>query len=449
MTAQTWVNSIIDDTLINNHVLLTADINNDGFEDVIIQTVFDMIYFPNNGDGTFNINQPLFDYRSTQGNSGIVTADFNNDNLVDFIGVERLLINGNLEGKLIFYKQTASGFEKIIIADNEPLMIMEIQTADMDNDNDMDLVVNYTGNEIWLYRNEGLGTFEAPILLANTAEYYGFDINDFNNDGFSDIYLLHANNLIGQNTIVLNDAMGGFLEEEILEEIDVVLYSDEFVVSSGDFNTDGFNDVVLASGADRITIQMNNGNGLSFTETQTLSEMFKVTELLTTDIDLDGDIDIITVFRGYGKIIWFENDGNGTFLPANPIFHDPSLNGLKFLSLADIDNDNVLDIVWADIFSPIAYLKTPEFLSIDDNTDNTNFKIYPNPVSSYLTINSPFDILDVTIYDMTGKEVLSIKRNNISQIDLSNLKKGVYNIKFNTDNKSYNKLINQLRKFFK
>lgn len=438
--AQTWENNIIDNSVTNNHIVLTTDINNDGFEDVILHTFNNLIYYPNNGDGTFNAPQLLFEYISNVG--GIVTGDFNNDNFIDFIGRERFFNGVDLERKLIFYKQTASGFEKIIIEEDQPFL-HNIKTADIDNDNDMDLIVINNISEINLYRNNGDGSFEIPITLANTSEYYGFDINDFNNDGFLDVYTLHANNTNGENTIVLNDTNGGFLEEEILEELNIDGFGgDEFIVGSGDFNNDGFTDVVLYTGGGNsiIKIHMNNGNGLSFTQTQELSSDIGITKILSTDIDLDGDIDIITNYSNLGQIVWFENDGSGTFLPPNIIFSNSSLTSLSHLALADINNDNVLDIILANIFSPLSYLKTSDVLSIND-TDIVKLKIYPNPVGSNLKFDSPFNVLQVTIFDITGKKMLKIKSKNILQINLSNLEKGVYNVILDTKNKSFHRLI--------
>lgn len=62
---------------------------------------------------------------------------------------------------------------------------------------------------------------------------------------------------------------------------------------------------------------------------------------------------------------------------------------------------------------------------------NTNFKyekaiLYPNPTSGFLNIGNT-DLEKIAVYDFSGKLVLAFSPN--SQIDLSNLSKGLYVIK--------------------
>jgi hypothetical protein len=58
-------------------------------------------------------------------------------------------------------------------------------------------------------------------------------------------------------------------------------------------------------------------------------------------------------------------------------------------------------------------------------SNESNFKIYPNPVDDVLNIKSTNDI-NSTIYDITGKKVLE---SNSKNINLEKLTKGIYIIK--------------------
>lgn len=75
-------------------------------------------------------------------------------------------------------------------------------------------------------------------------------------------------------------------------------------------------------------------------------------------------------------------------------------------------------------------------LSIDDLT-NANISIYPNPSNGIFTIQSA-DIVNITIFDVSGKIVY--KNNNITQtnVDLSKNQKGIYFIEFKNNNISIN-----------
>lgn len=72
-------------------------------------------------------------------------------------------------------------------------------------------------------------------------------------------------------------------------------------------------------------------------------------------------------------------------------------------------------------------------LSIADLEDISNIKIFPNPVSDFLNISFNEKIINATIYDIEGREILSFKSDNITLIDLKNLTDGIYYINLKTD----------------
>jgi len=78
--------------------------------------------------------------------------------------------------------------------------------------------------------------------------------------------------------------------------------------------------------------------------------------------------------------------------------------------------------------------KTTTLDVINESRAVTNFSVYPNPVGLYFYIESKENILikTVSIFDITGKQVKNISINNIkAKIDVSDLDKGIYLIKFN------------------
>lgn len=58
-------------------------------------------------------------------------------------------------------------------------------------------------------------------------------------------------------------------------------------------------------------------------------------------------------------------------------------------------------------------------------------KVYPNPVSNSLNIETDGKVYDIILYDILGKEVLRTKKTN--DIDVSNLNNGVYILKLITE----------------
>ncbi len=84
--------------------------------------------------------------------------------------------------------------------------------------------------------------------------------------------------------------------------------------------------------------------------------------------------------------------------------------------------------------------------SVTDETDELQYKLFPNPTSDYIEITQPFDVYIVQIYDILGVEVLStpsaahppLREGNL-RIDVSALAPGMYFIRIG----------NQIQKFIK
>ena len=76
---------------------------------------------------------------------------------------------------------------------------------------------------------------------------------------------------------------------------------------------------------------------------------------------------------------------------------------------------------------------TADIISSNTNIDFTNtMKVYPNPVTNHLTIESTSEIESLEIYDTNGRKILGQKSNDNS-IDVSHLSAGSYIIRCITD----------------
>ena len=70
-------------------------------------------------------------------------------------------------------------------------------------------------------------------------------------------------------------------------------------------------------------------------------------------------------------------------------------------------------------------------MGITTVSNKVEFSIYPNPSFNFININSDQNIIDIKVFDITGKLVKQINNNNI--IDVSNLRTGVYLLSIKTD----------------
>lgn len=62
-------------------------------------------------------------------------------------------------------------------------------------------------------------------------------------------------------------------------------------------------------------------------------------------------------------------------------------------------------------------------LAIEDNPLNNKIKVYPNPTSDYINIETASEIKNVAVYNMIGQLVLNTVSN---KVDISNLSKGTF-----------------------
>ncbi|MFP8893243.1 T9SS type A sorting domain-containing protein [Chryseobacterium sp. EZn1] len=69
--------------------------------------------------------------------------------------------------------------------------------------------------------------------------------------------------------------------------------------------------------------------------------------------------------------------------------------------------------------------------------EKQDIKIYPNPVSDYAYVEIGFDFkeADILLYDMSGRQLQSLKtKNNVTKINTQNLVQGAYLVTIKTDN---------------
>jgi uncharacterized repeat protein (TIGR01451 family) len=140
----------------------------------------------------------------------------------------------------------------------------------------------------------------------------------------------------------LNNGSGSFGTEQIISNNAAGAAS----VYATDLDNDGDNDVVSASATDsKIAWYENNGSG-SFSAEQILStNAFSTTSVYATDLDGDNDKDIVATAPGVDKIVWYENNGSGNFA-AEQVISATAISPSSVYA-TDLDGDGDNDVLWA------------------------------------------------------------------------------------------------------
>lgn len=193
------------------HGAAFADFDNDGFVDLVITNFFPTRFhqlYKNNGDNTFALitNTPV----STVSERAMapILADYDHDGFVDIF-----IPNGNDRPNSLFRNLGGFQFEKITTGEivNDAFNSVGAAWGDYNNDGYPDLyVVNASGQNNNLYRNNGDGTFTSvrDILIVNERGHnHSAAWLDLDNNGHLDLFVTNDQ---GSNALYLNDGKGNF-----------------------------------------------------------------------------------------------------------------------------------------------------------------------------------------------------------------------------------------------
>ena len=277
-----------------------ADVDNDNDQDVIFTGSLDSVnsickLYLNDGNGNFYLNNttPFIPVHS----GSVAFSDVDNDNDQD------VLISGikgvspfNFETKL--YLNDGSGNFSLVngtsfVGGNSGT----ISFADIDNDNDMDVLLTGANNgyQANLYVNDGNGNFSLMSGTSFDGVWIGSAaFSDVNNDNYLDVLITGINNSNERIAkLYSNDGNGGF-NLVTGDPFEGVYFG---AVSFSDVNGDNKEDVLITGKNEQnvltANIYINNGNNIFSLET---GLPFSGTEqgwASFLDVDSDGKDDVI------------------------------------------------------------------------------------------------------------------------------------------------------------
>ncbi len=413
--------NLIDTNSINITSIITADINNDNFKDIIVTRKISasiISYYLNQGDLTFGPETII-----EPGNNlftKIATGDFNNDGWIDIVSI------GDATNSVIVYTNDATTFTATTL-DNFEFFDSDIQVADIDNDTDLDIIA-IGGTTLNIYYNDGLSNFTSQTITGPIEDFFDLTIKDIDGDGFKDIITGGSIISVYKNTngIISYDAIRSSLIPSTLN----------LFVTLADLDNDG--DFDLFSEADSSTgirWMENDGNG-NFSNLQMIDANPNTRYGATIkDFDNDGDLDII-IPKDFNFVL-YTNDGLGNFSPPS-IIQQGIPNGISVLHSEDINNDGLFDAIWS---ADLSFQLNTSTLSVIDPEMDEVFKLYPNPASNQFSItikNSGILTIHNALGQVVHKNIKLVEGNNNLEF---NLKPQLYFLTIQSQN---NKILKKL-----
>lgn len=306
------------------------DMDSDGDIDILSASANDnkIALYLNLGSGTFGPQQILTTNLNTPYDVNV--ADMDNDGDLDVVTGARL------SNQIGWLANLGSGnFSSLQVIASSP-DTYNICPVDLDLDGNVDVLSStFSGTEIRYHRNLGNGLF-APTVTINgslTNSARGVHAFDFDFDGDVDV-VVGAN----QNTYLLQN-LGGtvFAPPTLLAAVNC------YELQSCDLDQDGKQDIIGVGGSSMISSLFFNDGNLIFQHKIISGYNYRPVYITTTDMDCDGDEDILTASRDDNKLAWHENRGNGDFTCQNTI--STSLIQPHIINYADLDNDGDIDIL--------------------------------------------------------------------------------------------------------
>lgn len=314
---------IFEEGKVGNMFISTsfADFNNDGDRDAVLACLNDVNrFFVNNGNGEFT------DYTKYSGITGdksartntILFGDFDNDGDLDL-----LVINENSSS--VFYLNDGNGYfidktKEVGLFDPNGGVCAVF--ADIDNDNDLDIIVTNWSNYNKLYINK----LETGVLFfKEEANERGLEHNrfkksngaafaDIDNDGDLDLFITNRKT---HNEFYSNNGKGFF--SKLINEFSFTDTMKTYGVSIADFDNDGLQDVYLANiGKNKLYKQIDSLNFIDVSEFYGVDLDGYSTGTAWGDIDFDGDLDLYCAnFNGESSLLFVNNCNNKNFITIN------------------------------------------------------------------------------------------------------------------------------------
>lgn len=223
-----------------------------------------------------------------------------------------------------------------------------IATGDIDGDGDLDVVnSNLTDNSsiTWQENTAGDGSaWLTHVVATRTASpngTQGIDLADVDGDGDLDVF--SGDDSAGEFRWHENTAGDG---SAWTSHVIASGFSRSVYVSAADIDGDNDIDVFSTSAnTDEISWHENTaGDGSTWTTHLITTAMDYPTTILSTDMDGDNDVDVLTVSQFDTSLVWHENTaGDGSAWTIHLIADD--LTNSSDMALADVDGDGDMDVL--------------------------------------------------------------------------------------------------------
>lgn len=325
--------------------LVLLDLDGDGDRDLIMagQRSHRMFLFTNAGQGP--IGPPVdMQPRIAFDVGPLLDADVDGDGVMD-------ALVGTSDGVRWFRALPTGGFAEPQVICHAPGGVSPFIVRDFDQDGDPDLVYwdQYIGHIMYV-RNVGAGAFDLPepitsLYLAPPEAGIYLEAADLDGDGDQDLLEYH---FPGPVQWYANDGAGQFGD---VVDLPFLTYLSD-ILALVDMNNDGAADLIcrVPNVGTGFPLYLSDGTGSHVAaDPIPVGQAFGARNALPTDLDSDGDVDLIFVSGNSPCLVsWIRDEGMGEWSSPILIHSAPTVHEITGLKLQDVDGDGLADLLFVE-----------------------------------------------------------------------------------------------------
>jgi hypothetical protein len=340
-----WTTRTITTAATRAYSVWPADIDGDGDLDVLGGANQVQWYRNETIHATACFATPPPISTAASGAIGAVALDLDRDGDAD-------VASAALAGNRVLWHDNAAGNGSTWITSpvaTGTVSVMSVAGADLDGDGDPDLLSASAGSSLIAWHDNTAGNGSAWTTRTITTAALGATgifAADVDGDGDQDA-LTSSNN---DDKVAWYENTAGNGSAWVTHTI-TILANGPHAVFAADVDGDGDQDALTSSRWDNAVLWYENtaGNGSAWVTHTIASAALGTVAVFATDLDRDGDVDVLATSGDADTVAWYENTaGNGSVWTTHVV--TTTADGAESVSAADVDGDGDVDVLSASSY---------------------------------------------------------------------------------------------------